>query len=409
MTVVDRHNYHTFQPLLYQVATAGLDESSIAYPVRGIVHRRRAVEFRVGAVVGVDLDARHAVLDDGDILAYDYLVLAAGAITNTFGVPGVDRYAFPLKSLTDAGRLRSHLLEQFEAADAHPDRTGEGALTVVVVGGGPTGVELCGGLSELYRVLARDHPRLDVSKARIVLLEATDRVLGAFHPRSSHNARRQLERRGVEVRLIAKVRAVDSDRVHLDDGQEIATNTLVWTAGVRAHPLGSLLGLPCSRDGRVLVGPDLSVEGRPEVFVIGDLAGASTPEGGLYPQLAPVAMQEARHVVRLISRETIRSPETARPAFRYRDKGTMATIGRNSAVAELPGHLRFRGFPAWIAWLGLHLLFLIGFRNRLTVLLDWSWNYLTYQRGPRLIIPMVSDDPDEGDTGGSAPGRNTAT
>ncbi|HEV2370085.1 MAG TPA: FAD-dependent oxidoreductase, partial [Acidimicrobiales bacterium] len=329
---------------------------------------------------------------DGDRVAYDNLVLAAGAITATFGVPGVERHAFPLKSVTDAVRLRAHLLEQFERAEAHPDTTPASALTTVVVGGGPTGVELCGGLSELYRVLAKDHPRLDMSGARIVLLEATERVLGAFHPGSSENARDQLSRRGVEVRLSTTVAAVEADRVCLAGGEDIPCETLIWTAGVRPSPLGRRLGLPTTRDGRVVVGPDLSVEGHPEVFVIGDLAAAEDRHGRLYPQLAPVAMQEARHAVRTIRRRADGRP--VRP-FHYRDKGTMATIGRNAAVAELPGGIRFRGFLAWAAWLGLHLLFLMGFRNRLTVLLDWSWNYLTYERGPRLILPVVSDDPAE--------------
>ena len=387
-TVVDRHNYHTFQPLLYQVATAGLDSSSVAYPVRGAVSRgRRRVGFRLGEVVSVDLAGRRVVLDQGPPLPYDDLILAPGTMTSDYGTPGVADHAFGLKSLTDANRLRAHLLEQFEAADA--GTAGEGARAVVVVGGGPTGVELCGGLSELvFDALAKDYGSRGDS--RVVLVEAADRLLATFHPKSSANARRQLERRGVEVRLGASVESVGADRITLRGGEDIATRTVVWAAGVRPVPLAEGLGLPRDPGGRVVVGEDLSVAGQPEVFVIGDLAGARAPGAERpYPQLAPVAMQQGRHAARQIGARLRGRPGSA---FRYRDKGTMATIGRNAAVAELPGGIRFRGYPAWVAWLGLHLVFLIGFRNRLSVLLDWSWNYLTHQRGVRLIIPTLSDD-----------------
>jgi NADH dehydrogenase len=390
VTLVDKRNFHTFQPLLYQVATAGLDSSSIAYPARGVLHRQHGgANFRLGEVVGIDRKAKTVRLADGDHLPYDYLIVASGAVTATFGIPGVDEHGFPLKTLTDAVRLRTHLLATFEAADAgHVDPAP--AMTIVVVGGGPTGVELCGGMSELItKVLAHDHPGLDTSRARIVLVEMADRLLGSFHPRSSGRALRALERRGVEVRLNTSVRKVGADFVELADGSHIATQTLIWTAGVQASGLGRTLGVELDKGGRVPVRSDLSLAGDGDVFVIGDLAGARDPAGDLYPQLAPVAMQQARHAVGQIEgRMSRRSPE----AFRYFDKGTMATIGRNSAVAELPGHIRFGGFPAWLAWLGLHLIFLIGFRNRLSVLLDWSWNYVTFQRGARLILPMESDD-----------------
>ncbi|HZT66626.1 MAG TPA: NAD(P)/FAD-dependent oxidoreductase [Acidimicrobiales bacterium] len=390
VTLVDRRNYHTFQPLLYQVATAGLDAESIAYAVRGMVHRHPALDFRVGTVVGADLDGRHIELTDGERLAYDYLVVAAGAVTADFGIPGVAEHSFPLKTLTDAMRLRAHLLEQFEWADAHRRDEDPAATTVVVVGGGPTGVELCGGLSELiHGVLARDHPHLDLTESRIVLVEATDRLLGGFSAASAESARATLESRGVEVRLGSAVEEVTAEGVRLAGGEFVPTRTLVWTAGVRANPLGAALGLYLSRAGRVEVGPDLSVPGRPEVFVVGDLAAASDEQGQVYPQLAPVAMQQGRHVAKVIGgRLTGRSPGR----FHYVNKGVMATIGRNAAVAELPFGIRVRGFPAWIAWLALHLVYLIGFRNRATVLLDWSWNYLTYQRGARLIVPVLTDD-----------------
>ncbi|HEV2428110.1 MAG TPA: FAD-dependent oxidoreductase, partial [Acidimicrobiales bacterium] len=273
VTLIDAHNFHTFQPLLYQVATAGLDSASIAYPVRGVVQRRGNLDFRVGTVESVDPVGRRVCLEDGDELAYDWLIVAAGAVTATFGVPGVEEHAYPLKSLTDAIRLRAHLLDRFEEADAHPERIEDGDLTAVVVGGGPTGVELSGGLAELfYTVLTHDYPRLDMGRARIVLLEATDRLLGSFSPRSSANALDQLRKRGVEVRLGASVEEVAPDHVRLSEGEVIPTRTLVWTAGVRASPLGARLGLPPGPGGRVVVGPDLSVGERPEVFVIGDLA-----------------------------------------------------------------------------------------------------------------------------------------
>jgi NADH dehydrogenase len=293
-----------------------------------------------------------------------------------------------LKTLTDAVRLRLHLLERFEEADA--GRGHEGSLNVVVVGGGPTGVELCGGLSELiHGVLVRDYPGLDVGSARIILLEAADRLLGAFSPASSASAQKTLQSRGVEVRLGAAVEEVAADHVRLRGGEVLLTRTLIWTAGVQANPLGERVGLELDRGGRVVVQGDLSVPRHPEIFVIGDLAAARDEDAKLYPQLAPVAMQQGRHAARQIGR---RLDGELGEAFHYRDKGTMATIGRNAAVAELPLGIRLRGFVAWVAWLALHLVFLIGFRNRAAVLLDWSWNYLTYQRGSRLMLPVESDD-----------------
>jgi NADH:ubiquinone reductase (H+-translocating) len=405
VTLVDKRNFHTFQPLLYQVATAGLDSASIAYPARGVLHRQKTAQFRMGEVVGIDRNAKAVRLADGDRLPYDYLIVASGAVTATFGIPGVDEYGLPLKTLTDAVRLRSHLLSTFEAADAghaDPDK----AMTIVVVGGGPTGVELCGGISELItNVLALDHPRLDTAKARIVLVEMTDRLLGSFDPRSSKRALRALGRRGVEIKLGTSVSRVGADYVELKDGSRLGTHTLIWTAGIQASGLGKALGVELDKAGRVPVRSDLSLVEDSDVFVIGDLAAARDPAGNLYPQLAPVAMQQGRHAVRQIEARMFgRQSRT----FHYTDKGTMATIGRNSAVAELPGHIRFGGFPAWLAWLGLHLVFLIGFRNRLTVMLDWSWNYLTHQRGARLILPMDSDDAESGtsESGGAEPGTS---
>ena len=382
VVVVDRNNFHTFQPLLYQVATAGLEPEDIAYSVRGILRRQRNASFRMAEAVGVDWTERRVLLADGDWLAFDFLIVAAGATTASFGVPGVEDHALPLKSLFDSARLRSHVLLQFERADADPRAIDDGALTFAIVGGGPTGVELCGALSELVgHVLAKDFPRLDVSRTRIVLIEATGQVLGAFHAESQRHARETLEARGVEVMLHAAVERVTPHTVELAGGGTIPACTVVWAAGVRAAPLADALGLEQAGAGRVVVGEDLRPPGHAETFVIGDLAATPAPGGGFEPQLAPVAIQEARHAAAQIGNVLEGRPIAP---FTYRDPGTMATIGRHAAVAEL-GRWRFRGFLAWVMWLVLHLVQLIGFRNRASVLLDWAWNYVTYDRSARII------------------------
>ncbi len=391
VTLVDRNNFHTFQPLLYQVATAGLASADIAYPVRGIVGRQDNLEFRQATVIGADLTARRLHLQaeghEVDDVTYDHLVVAAGAVTNTFGIPGVAEHGFPLYNLADANRLRNHVLARFEAADARPELIDDGALTVVVVGGGPTGVEVAGALAELFReVLRRDHKRLDVDAARVVLVEAQPALLGPFHPSSQRHAAETLRARGVEVRTGSQVARVRGRSVELVGGEVIPAHTLVWAAGVRANPVAAALGLPTGRGGRIVVGSDLAVEGHPGVWAVGDVAAALVRPGDpteLLPQLAPVAMQSGRHVAAQI-RHTL-AHEPTRP-FRYRDKGTMATIGRSRAVAELPFGIRLRGFPAWLAWLGLHLVFLAGFRNRISVFANWAWSWLTWDRGPRLIL-----------------------
>jgi len=384
VVLVDANNYHLFQPLLYQVATAGLDADDIAYPVRGIFHRQRNVDFVLGRVNGADLDARELHVAGADPIAFDSLVLSVGAVTATFGVPGVEEHAFSLKTLQDAVALRHHVLRKFEEVARRPELLDDGALTVVIVGGGPTGVELSGGMIELFtRVLAKDFKDLDVRRARVVLVEMTGQVLGTFTPRLSGRALATLREMGVEVLLDAAVEKVEAHAVHLTDGQRIPAHTLVWAAGVRAEGLGAQLGLDVNRAGRVLVGPDLAVPGRRGVYAIGDVAAALDAGGGLLPQVAPVAIQAGRHVARQIVAELEGRPSTP---FHYRDKGTMATIGRNHGIAQLPAHIQLSGFPGWLAWLGLHLLMLIGFRNRANVLVNWAWNYLTYDRGARLIV-----------------------
>jgi NADH:ubiquinone reductase (H+-translocating) len=389
VTLVDQRNFHTFLPLLYQVATAGLNPADVAHPTRGIFRRQRNVTVRQGAAVGVDWDGRRVevALTDGGTqwLDFDHLVVAAGSTANFFDIPGAETWSFPLYSLDDATTLRNHLLGRFESADADPSIIDEGALTVVVVGAGPTGVELAGALTELFHgVLRRDFAALEVSRARVVLVEMADSVLPPFSPSSRWYARDALRDRGVELILGDSVAHVDDRAVTLTSGRVIATDTLVWAAGVQANPLASALGVGLGKGGRIEVDEHLRVPDRPGVYAIGDVAAIPSDDGGVLPQLAPVAMQSGRHVAAEIAHATGAGPEP--DGFHYVDKGTMATIGRRSAVAELPFGIKLRGTLAWIAWLFLHLWTLIGFRNRLSVLLNWSWNYLTWDRGARLIL-----------------------
>jgi NADH:ubiquinone reductase (H+-translocating) len=385
-TLLEQHNYHLFQPLLYQLATGVVQPADIAHPVRGIVRRYRQASVRMATVSGVDFDAREVLTEEGGRFGYDYLVLAAGATTNTFGIPGVEEHSFPLKTMPDALRLRAHLLRQFELADNNPAEIAKGALTVVVVGGGPTGVEMAGALHELFKhVLVHDFPDLDVHQARVVLLEATDHLLTPFHPSSRRHALDILKKRGVEVRLGEAMERASPDEVVLKDGTMIPTRTLIWGAGVKANPLADVLGLEQTRGGRILVTDDLSVPGRPEVFVVGDLAGAGDGKGGLLPQVAQPAIQQARHAAQQIEM-TLQG--TAREPFAYKDKGIMATIGRNAAVTELPSGARFKGVLAWYMWLALHLAYIIGFRSRVAVLVNWIWSYLTYDRHARIIVAV---------------------
>lgn len=396
VVVVDANNFHTFQPLLYQVATAGLDSDDIAAPVRGIVGRQGNVDVRLGRVIDVDLDDRRVILDEGPSISYDRLVLAAGAVTNTFGVPGVDEHGFGLKSLDDALHLRQHILRQFERAAVAPELLDEGALDVVVAGGGPTGVELAGGIAELYRnVLRGDFPTLDVRRARVVIVEPTDRLLAQFHPNLSRRAQRTLAKLGVEVVFGQAVTSTDGKVVELDDGSRIPCSTLVWTAGIKAGILAGVIARrlgddSLTRGGRIVVDEHLRIPGHPEVAVVGDLAASPDRRGEVLPQVAPVAIQGGRLVAsNLLAELEGREPEP----FRYVDKGTMATVGRHDAVAQLPGNLRFSGPVGWLAWLGLHLIMLIGFRNRVNVMVNWAWNYITYDRASRLIVGHDPDHP----------------
>ena len=395
VTVVDANNFHTFQPLLYQVATAGLGGDDIAYAVRGIFRRQRNATFRMATVTAIDVERHVVTVSNGAPLEYDTLVVAAGAVSNSFGVPGVDEHAFALKSVEDAIALRNHVLARFERAASGSDQADAGSLNVVVCGGGPTGVEMAGGMMELFQhVLVKDFPQLEVRHARVVLVEAADRLLGTFTPPSGARARRTLERRGVEVVVGTGVQQVDGRGVTLNDGRRIDADTVVWAAGVRANPVGELLGVPLGRGARILVKSDLSVPGHPEVFAIGDIA---TDADEPLPQVAQPAIQGGHHVARQIIRRAAGQPSEA---FCYHDKGSMATIGRHDAVAEFPGGRRLAGPLGWMAWLGLHIVYLMGFRNRASVLLNWTWSYLTYDRAARLltaddIAPASSRRPHE--------------
>ena len=389
VTLVDRRNYHTFLPLLYQVATAGLNPADIAHPVRGVLRSQRNATVRQGTVVGVDWDASSIELRDVDDvpqrIPFDHLVVAAGSSPEFFGVAGAERWAFPLYSLDDATMLRNHVLSRFEAADADPELVDRGVLTFVIVGGGPTGVETAGALAELFHaVMRRDFPTLDVSRARVVLVEMAGSVLPPFSARSRWHARDALRDRGVELLLGDTVEAVEEHRVRLASGRELDTDTLIWAAGVRANPLATTLGLQIGRGGRIVVDEHLRVPGRRGVYAIGDIAAVPGPGGSPLPQLAPVAIQAGHHAAAEI-RAQVAGSRVCEP-FRYRDKGTMATIGRRSAVAEIPPGIVLSGTLAWLSWLFLHLVWLIGFRNRLSVLLNWAWSYLARDRGERLIF-----------------------
>jgi len=380
LTLVDRRNHHLFQPLLYQVATAALNPSDIAAPIRGILRRQKNATVLLGEATAVDPVGRTLRVDGRD-LDYDFLVVAAGAGDSYFGHDEWRPWAPGLKSLDEALEIRRRVLLAFERAEWESDEAvRRELLSFVVVGGGPTGVELAGALCEIARhSLVRDFRDIDPAQATVLLVEAAGRVLPAFPPDLSAKAARQLEALGVTIRTGARVTKIDGEAVWLGD-ERIGARTALWAAGVAASPLGTSLGVPLDRQGRVRVEADLSVPGRPEIFVAGDLA-AIEQDGRAVPGLAPAAMQEGRHAARSIRRRLSGQPTRS---FRYVDKGTLATIGRSAAVADIRGW-KISGFFAWAAWLGIHIFFLIGFRNRLLVMIEWAWAYVTWQRGARLI------------------------
>lgn len=393
VTLIDRRNHHLFQPLLYQVATAGLSAIDIGAPIRQILRRARNTTVLMAHVVGLDMASRRVSLSTGRAIDYDYLIVAAGASHSYFGHGDWQQIAPGLKTIEDALEIRRRILVAFERAEMEEEDAARQAwLTFVVIGAGPTGAELAGAVAELARhTLVSEFRRFDPSQARILLLEGGTRVLPSYSPDLSAMARRQLERLGVEVQTEALVTDIDSSGVRVGQ-RRIAARTVLWAAGVEASPIGSLLGVPLDRVGRVKVQADLTVPGHPEVFVVGDLAYLEQ-DGQPIPGVAPAAIQQGRHAAQNIRRHLSKKPlET----FRYRDRGSMATLGRSAAVAEI-GRLHMSGLPAWLSWLCIHIFFLIGYRNRFVVLFEWAKSYLTFQRSARLIL-HESTDPGEPET-----------
>lgn len=389
VTLVDRRNYHLFQPLLYQVATAGLSPAQIATPIRAVVADAANVRVLMGRVNGVDPARRVVRLEERE-LPYDYLVLATGARHSYFGRDEWEQFAPGLKKIDDATEIRRRILTAFEQAETEsdPDKRRR-LLNFVVIGAGPTGVEMAGAIAELARrALARDFRTIDPRQARIVLVEAGPRVLAAFPEKLSGWTARALEKLGVEVRLGKPVTACDADGVVVGD-ERIPAATIMWAAGVAASPAAKWLSAEADRAGRLKVLSDLSVPGHPDIFAIGDTALSSDADGKPYPGLAPVAKQQGEYIARLLRARL--AGKTPAGAFRYRDRGTMATIGRGAAIAKFSERLQVTGFIAWVLWGLVHIFFLIGFRNRFTVLADWLWSYVTFQSGARLITGKNSE------------------
>jgi NADH dehydrogenase len=390
VTLVDRRNHHLFQPLLYQVATAALSPSDIAVPIRRILRRQKNVEVLLAEARGVDLESRTLLLDEGS-LPYDRLIVGTGARHSYFGCEAWTPFAPGLKSIGDALEIRRRILSAFEFAEREkdPDRRQEW-LTFVVVGAGPTGVELSGALCEIAQhALARDFRHIDPTQARVILLEGSDRVLPPYKASLSEKARRQLVRLGVEVRTGERVTSINADGVTFG-AERIAARTVLWAAGVKGSGFGRALGVPLDRAGRIQVEPDLSLPGHPEVFVVGDLA-CLRQKGTQVPAVAPAAIQEGRHAARNALRGLHDEPTLP---FLYEDRGSLATIGRSAAVADF-GRITLSGPMAWLAWLLLHLLFLIGFRNRAIVVFQWAWSFASYDRGARLITGPLHREPDQ--------------
>lgn len=391
--VIDRKNHHTFQPLLYQVATAGLSPGEIASPIRSILRRHENVEVLMSEIIGFDLDRRSVRTPDGEA-SYDYLVIAAGAGHSYFGHQDWEVVAPSLKTIEDALEIRRRILIAFELAERRA-AAGEAPLPLnfVIIGAGPTGVELAGTLAEICRhALTHEFRSIDPAQAHIFLIEGGPKVLAAYPDDLSQSALKQLRRLGVDVRLSTMVHKIEPGAVYFGDTR-VPAAVILWAAGVSASPLGRKLGVPVDRDGRVVVHPDLSIPDHPEVFVIGDMASLKDERGKMLPGVAQVAIQEGQFVGRVIRREAVGSARASgiasRPAFHYRDKGSLATIGRAAAVADI-GRLHMSGYPAWLTWLFVHILFLVGFRNRLLVLIQWAWAYIAYERGARLITGRTS-------------------
>ena len=388
ITIVDKRDYHTFQPLLYQVATDELGPTEVGFPIRELLHGHKNITYHQAAVKSVNLAQKQVVMDGVAPIPYDYLVLALGAVANFFHTPGADQYAFPLYTMEDAIRLKEHILKTLEAVDKNPALMDDGALNFCVVGGGPTGVELAGALVELYRAeLKEDYPNLPVGDGQVLLYEHSPQLLGTFAPKLESYARKALEERGVKVHTGTGVAKIGPASIDLSTGATVKTHTTVWAAGLQANPIVSSLGVELVHGGRIPVGPDLQVKDHPGVFAIGDIAAMTDGKTGkVLPGLGATALQAGRHVGETIKRLLDgKQPEP----FEYFNKGLMAQVGRGAAVVELPTGGTMTGHLAWLAWLGVHLSLLNGAEEKVGVFVDWGWNLLTHKRGKRIIL---SDD-----------------
>lgn len=385
ITIVDKHDYHTFQPLLYQVATDELSPTEVGYPVRELLHRHKNAVFHNCAIRGIDLVSKHVILDGMAPLAYDYLVLALGAVVNFHDTPGAAEHSFPLYSMADAIQLHDHILQMFEAVDKNPALVDEGALNFCIVGGGATGTELAGALAELLRAeLADDFPNLPIDKAQVILYEHSPHLLAAFKPKLRDYAQKALVERGVQVLVSAGVKEVSPTDITLESGEIVKTHTLVWAAGLHANPLTESLSIELGPGGRIPSGADLQIKDHPGVFAIGDVAAMTNIKTGKpLPGLGAVALQAGHYVGKTIAR--LIAGKSAEP-FEYFDKGTMAQIGRSAGVVELPGGGTLTGHVAWLAWLGVHLALLSGTEEKSSVFVEWGWNILSHKLGKRIIL-----------------------
>jgi NADH:ubiquinone reductase (H+-translocating) len=385
ITIVDKRDYHTFQPLLYQVATDELGPTEVGFPVRELLHGRQNITFHQATVRSIDLEHKQVIADSVNPIQYDYLVLALGGMVNFFGTPGADQYALPLYTMDDAIRLKEHILKTVEAVDKNPALMDDGALNFCVVGGGPTGVELAGALVELLHAdLKADYPNLPVDDAQVLLYEHSPNLLGTFAPKLESYARKALEERGVKVHTGTGVRKIGPASIDLSTGTTVKTHTTVWAAGLQANPVVKSLGVELAHGGRIPVGPDLQVKGHPGVFAIGDIAAMTDGKTGqLLPGLGSTALQAGRHVGEAIKR--LLDGEQAEP-FKYFNKGTMAQVGRGAAVVELPTGGTITGHLAWLAWLGVHLALLNGAEEKAGIFVDWGWTLLTHKRGKRITL-----------------------
>ncbi|HXV82488.1 MAG TPA: NAD(P)/FAD-dependent oxidoreductase [Candidatus Binatia bacterium] len=385
ITIIDKHDYHTFQPLLYQVATDELGPTEVGFPVRELLHGHKNITFHQTTVQSIDLARKQLTVEGTGPIQYDYLVLALGGIVNFFHTPGADQHALPLYTMEDAIRLKEHILKTFEAVDKNPALIDDGALNFCVVGGGPTGVELAGALVELLRAeLKADYPNLPVDKAQVLLYEHSPNLLGTFAPKLESYARTALEERGVKVQTGTGVAKIGPASIDLSNGATVKTHTTVWAAGLQANPVVKSLGVELVHGGRIPVGPDLQIKGHPGVFAIGDIAAMTDGKTGkVVPGLGATALQAGRHVAATIKHLLDgKQPEP----FEYFNKGTMAQVGRGAAVVELPTGGTLKGHLAWLAWLGVHLALLNGAEEKASIFVDWGWTILTHKRGKRIML-----------------------